>query len=258
LQLSVAIGRNVSVWYTRPEMQFPEQRYKKDVGSLCGEGVLSTEFEIPEGASRLKLFVDLKRRNVSASMTLASPGDRNTAKSAVGWVLGQLSKCQDDTILIRATWPRRQPSTSATVGALRKDRSVLLNGGDQVPTQFELVRIVDLAGKFRGSRTFVDAVETVLQSFYTDIGQNLRSWVPAAPRVKLPNAGEILEGSEPTEGYPVTTARQELVPVDQAKAAETPDTEPLSGPIVGADLQIQKTTQQPSDPQPVLPDTTAK
>ena len=47
-----------------------------------------------------------------------------------------------------------------------------------------MVRIVDLAGRFRGSRTFVEEAEKAFLEFYAKVGQYLIPSIPRPPKVK--------------------------------------------------------------------------
>ena len=48
----------------------------------------------------------------------------------------------------------------------------------------EVVRIVDLMVRFRGSKTFVEEAEKAFPDFYARVCQRLTQWIPKAPKVK--------------------------------------------------------------------------
>ena len=41
---------------------------------------------------------------------------------------------------------------------------------------------IDLVGKFFGFTTFI---QKIVSDFYSEISQNLRAWIPAAPEISL-------------------------------------------------------------------------
>ena len=52
------------------------------------------------------------------------------------------------------------------------------------PTGFEIQRVVDLAGRFKGSNTFIEDARRELPRFYKEVVQNVVNWVPRAPKYK--------------------------------------------------------------------------
>lgn len=53
-----------------------------------------------------------------------------------------------------------------------------------LPTGFEIQRVVDLAGRFKGSNTFIEDARRELPRFYKEVVQNVANWVPRAPKYK--------------------------------------------------------------------------
>lgn len=56
--------------------------------------------------------------------------------------------------------------------------------GNSVPKAFEVLYIVDLAGKFSGNKVFIEALEQAVPHFYEQAGQRLRAWVAPPPRIR--------------------------------------------------------------------------
>lgn len=185
LRLSLLTGHGVSVYMKRAHAQDAKLRLKDEITSLTQDHRLVAEFDVPHAAARLSLTVDHRRRTISASMHLKAPTDKKRSSALVTWALGQVSKCEDADLIIRASWPGRAPDTSACLGALREDKAVILNANNALmPTAFEFTMVKDVAGKFRGAKTFVHEVETLLPHFYSSVGQHLRAWVAPAPKVE--------------------------------------------------------------------------
>jgi hypothetical protein len=183
--LSLAIRHPVSVRLSREHAADPVRRTADFVEKLVTDAQLSAEFDIPDAASRLELVADLKRRVLVASMNVKAPTDKLRAGACVTWILKQLEKCTDNQIMVRAIWPRRMPDTMATLEALRANREVLVpQGTDALPISFEVARFVDLGAKFKSAKAFVESSETLVVDTYRHVGQHLRAWQPAAPKVK--------------------------------------------------------------------------
>ena len=193
LQLSVAVGRTVSVHMSRAQTENPNLWAQDAITGLVEAHQLEAEFDVPDAASRIKLVADLNRRNLMVSMRLRAPTDKSIPRATVTWLLKQLGKCLDNSAIIRAKWPGRSPDTGATLEQLRLDpRAILTNNPKQMPVSFEIAQVTDLAGRFKGSRTFVEAAETIMPKFYSEVGQYLKAWVPAPPKITGPVAEDSL------------------------------------------------------------------
>ncbi len=248
LEMSVTVGRSVNVYLTRPEAVDTNVRLQNIVDQLLKTGVLSTSFEVPDAASRIIYSADLLRRTLTASMSLRAPKDRTQARACVTWLLNQLNKCSDEEVIIVASWPGRIPDTTASLAQLREDRNCILEGtSGHLPTEFEIRSVVDLGGRFRGAKTFVEDAVEHLPKFYRIVGQYLQAWVPPAPRVKDPTSvgngesGNILQPQFPS------SERQSAV---QEFENATPNIEQSPGQTGGDDIQPESGTEDSSEIDP--------
>lgn len=199
LKLSLILGRAITIPLKKAYRDDASLFINDNCQLLAQEQSLSTEFDIPDAASRLKVVADFETRSVMISMQLKAPEDKATAKGRINWIIKQLDKTKNDKVLIKAKWPSRSTDTASTLESLRKSGpEVLFNTNkDLVPTSFEICLITDLAGKFRGAQTFVQETEPLVAEFYKDVGQNLKEWVPQPPKFtednneKIPNSLEI-------------------------------------------------------------------
>lgn len=160
------------------------QRLKDDSEKLVKEHRLEGVFEIPDAASPLVVVADLLRRSVYVSMILSAPGDKQRASSRISWVIRQLSRANPDGLYVKANWPGRAPSTQLQLTSLRDNPSLLeLDNKSLVPSSFEIILVRDLAGKFGGTRTFIEQLEDVVPLFYEQVGQYIRAYVAAPPKI---------------------------------------------------------------------------
>lgn len=192
LELSIAIASPVSIYLGRKHSSNPTERVKAHIDELVGKHTLTEFFSIQNAADWLKLIADFSRRALYFSMSVSSPKDKKFATACINWLLNQI-KVEDQDLMIRAYWPGRTPATMASVIKIKEDPSCLIPEGlKSLPTSLEVVRVVDLAGRFQQKRKFIEVSEAEMIRFYKDVGQHLRNWVPPAPKVKKeqPPSGE--------------------------------------------------------------------
>ena len=184
LQLTELLHQPVPVNLNRAERDDPVLFINRVVEGLCNDEGLEIEYLIPDGVSSLKVRVDLKGKTLTSSMTIGAPEDRKTAKSRVNWLLRQLAKTREDGIHIKAAYAGRREDIQAALAKVREDPAVLGKDDAKVcPTRFEVKLISDLGRRMEGPKTMVQALETHVPEFYTEVGQYLRAWMPSAPRV---------------------------------------------------------------------------
>ena len=92
--------------------------------------------------------------------------------------------------MLKANWPKRIASTSMPAEKLLEEDggSLIPPNVKDLPTSFELTRVVDLGAKFKSVNAFVEISEAELIKFYSDVCQNLTKWVAKPPRVRKTQA----------------------------------------------------------------------
>ncbi|MCF6262626.1 MAG: hypothetical protein L3J24_03430 [Xanthomonadales bacterium] len=191
LNLSVVINQPVGIVLTRAREKNAELNFQEDCCHLSEEGTLIAEFDIPNAASKLCILADLKLRTINFSMKLDSPKDRARATAPINWLTRQLRGKEIENVAIRAYWPRRIPMTQARLDDVIANPAILINPGvTDLPTYLEVIRVVDLAVRFKGVKTFVEECSKEFPLFYKDIGQHLTKWVAKAPKVKAKSQAE--------------------------------------------------------------------
>ena len=196
LEMSVAVGRSVTVALRREYYSDPQKRLLDDCQKLSTQHTLESEFEVPDAASRIKFVADFKRRTISASMRLRAPEDRVRAKARVNWIFQQLKNCEDDTLLVKLILPSRIADTFITLGKLKSDvDSALADRTDVAPIAFEVIMTRDLASRYKGAQTFVQDSQATLLEFYNNIGQHLREWVASPPKLTITDPAKVIDGT---------------------------------------------------------------
>ena len=192
LELSAAVGKRVDVWLSRAHSKDPVQRLAEESASFAANSALNVEMEVPNAASRLYMEADFLRRSLRFSVSLNTPQDKTRPTAAVNWATRQLaSLAESSDTLIRAHWPGRAVDTVARIAdAIRDPKLVAPDDKKDLPTGFEIQRVVDLAGRFKGSNTFIEDARRELPRFYKEVVQNVVNWVPRAPKYKEETTAE--------------------------------------------------------------------
>ncbi|MCP4123650.1 MAG: hypothetical protein GY751_18020 [Bacteroidetes bacterium] len=205
LNLSVVIGEPVKIALTRAREKNPELNFVEDCSHFSKESSLHAEFDIPHAASRLLFTADFLRRTINISMKLEAPKDRSRATASINWITRQLKSKEAKNVSVRAYWPKRIPMTAAPLEEVIENPSAIIpSGTSELPTFLEVIRVVDLAARFKGSKTFVEDSSKEFPLFYQDVGQHLNKWVAKAPKVK---ESKIAESMIPT----ILTVSSEIV-----------------------------------------------
>ena len=202
----------------------PEDQVKDAMESVVKSGQLLARLEVPNAAGPIQITADFMRRTVSLDMRLASPQDVKRPSAAINWLTRQLKDSPEaENIMVKVYWPKRTPMTMRTLKQAL-DQPDLLVPADikDIPKELEIGVVIDLAGRFRGAKTFIEETEKALLHFYDTVGEHLNVWVPKAPRIqprKLDKGmseeddivGEVLEQEEVQEKFfsPIIIKNQE-------------------------------------------------
>ncbi|WP_201258030.1 hypothetical protein [Syntrophotalea acetylenivorans] len=185
LQMSRELETNVTKVPSAKERSNPTARVEAVKNSLVNTGVLESRLNIPDAASPISVEADLTRRSVTVSMTVEAPRDKKRASATVTWLLRQLVKTEDGSVLIVAKWPGRTPDSCADLSKIRGDIDALV--GDRngaLPRTFEIKTVSDLGGKFTQRRNFVPEIVSCVTKFYESVGQYIVPWQAPPPRPK--------------------------------------------------------------------------
>lgn len=209
LLMSRIVGRPTRLKLSRSHRDNALERLQNDCDQLVNHKVLCCTIEIPDAASDIQVVADLQKRTISCSMDLRAPEDKSRALSRVNWVVRQLAKSDESDIYVKAKWPGRAIDTQEQLGKLRCDPYILIGiNAKSVPRSFEILMVKDLAGKFSGSRTFIEILEAMVPEYYEQIGQHIKQWQPSPPK---PRNIEQEDGEKSDEKGAEKTATSEDV-----------------------------------------------
>lgn len=185
LIMSRKLGRDVSLKLSNAHKKDPARRLKDDSEELVQTATLHCVLDVPDTATPITIFADLRRRTVSCGMRLEAPKDRKRSSARINWMLRQLSSSMPENLFLTAFMPGRAKDMQASLSEVRENPLILDSGSRSLtPQSFEVLMIKDLAGKFSGRVTFIEHVEHIVPEFYEQVAQYLRAWVPPPPKIK--------------------------------------------------------------------------
>lgn len=188
LELSMSTSSMVQVVVSRGHAKDPIALLQADVTELITKSNLSGSLSVPNAAASIDICADLTRKVISLSMDVNAPEDKSRATASINWLTRQLKNLSDSGLIIRAIWPRRTADTQCSLDEALENPSILVpEGVKDTPRAFKVMRVMELGGKFKGQRVFVESSVAAVLIFYHDVGQNLTKWVAPPPKTKNEN-----------------------------------------------------------------------
>lgn len=192
------LGQSVRLKLDRKHRDAPLERLKDDCAKLADEHILECTLQIPNAAGDLVITVDMKGRTISCSMQVETPKDKKSTKARVNWLLRQIAKADDPDLFVSAVWPSRAPNTTQPLDVVRGDPTTLQTENRKLaPRALEVRMVRQPAGKFAGSRKFIEYLEEAVPTYYDQVAQHLRPWQPAPPKPR--DGGVISRGEQQVE-----------------------------------------------------------
>lgn len=183
LLLTRKLGAPVVIKLKKNHKTNPVKRLKDDAVILCEKKLLTCELDIPRAASTLSILASLNNRTITCSMEILARGDKKSTKARINWLVKQFSKIDPTGIRIGAKWPSRAPITWASLEDLKEEPTIIQTDNLKLaPHRFIIQTVLDIAGKFSGQRTFIEALDNTVSNYYHSVGENLTAWVPPAPK----------------------------------------------------------------------------
>jgi len=193
LKLGQRLGTDVTQVLSRAESANPALRVSTLTESLVAEGKMSGAIRIPNTVSPLTLTVDMRAGQVAGSFSVDAPGEgRPTTR--VNWLLRQL-KDAPDTLRVEAFAARQRGGGNAELlGAVREDPAVLVIDPAKEIKSFTITFLGKMgANRQKGRSSFIDSVIDTVFTSYDVIGQRLKDWAAAPPRLRKPEEVEVDE-----------------------------------------------------------------
>jgi len=188
LLMTRKVQRRVRQKLSRAHANDPSTRLSGDAEKLAGNHVLDFVRDIPDAADALEVQADIARRCLICSMTLEAP-DTKRLQSRINWLLKQLTNSNPSDVWVEMQFPGKVPPVRVTLVQLRAEEGLNQETfPSSLPTAFKVMMVKDIAGKFSGSRTFIEELEKFVPEFYENVGQLLESFRPKPPQLKAEKA----------------------------------------------------------------------
>jgi hypothetical protein len=232
LLMSRRVGQSVDLKVSRKHAANMDERFLSDCKRLVSDHALIFAIDVPNSASTITVTADVARRNIACSMTLNAPEDKKSTRARVNWLIRQLKDAPTKNIFVRGHWGGRTVPTQISLSDLMADPEGL-NGPstNKSVRAFEILMTKDLGADFGRTTKFITQLEDFVPQFYHDIGQNLRPWKPAPPKIRDSdeNAAPHLT-VEPEKEKPTFDAEREVGPSLSATASLTAGDESIELP----------------------------
>jgi hypothetical protein len=195
VMLSTQIGEDVDVMQSKAVREQSARVDSFMKAMIDGESV-GGRLRIPNTAGDVTTEIDLRAQQLTASVDVRAPADKG-ARGRIGWIVGQLSGA-DGEVVVEAYAKNARVPVSASLSAIREDRSVLLGDRKAEPNRFVIKRRVAMPHGRRSTARkagFVDGYMALLAEFYEGVVQDLTPWHPPAPKRKPPVEAQPAEAS---------------------------------------------------------------
>ncbi len=206
LRLGTEIGSDVTEVIPRAHLRNPRQRNKEFVQSLCTGGTLAGALRVPDAISDIAVTADIKASRLTLAAAFAAPNDR-TARASVVWLVKQL-KASPGSLLVDTYARNARHPVTATLEELRDDPCRGLGAGKPAPARFRLryTTAMGHARRTRRQKGFTDSVLDAVISFYSEVLQDLKPFVPRAPAIERLNTPNPEAAIEPPGDHPQAPA----------------------------------------------------
>jgi len=203
LKLGRELGTEVVPALSRRELAEPTTRTQALATQLATTGTLTAALRIPGAVGALFVTADLRAMKITCHVDVDAPHEgRPTTR--VNWLVRQLKDSPDTVRVESYAAYSRGPGNAELLGKVRENPALLVGDPSKELRTFR-VAAISLAGTKRGTGrgSFIDSVLDAIDSFYEQVIQNLKPWMPAPPKMR--SAEETIE-VEPVPAALVSTA----------------------------------------------------
>lgn len=180
LRMTAELGATVKHHLPRRVANDPQARNDYLVDRLVTAGCLSATLRIPDAAGDLTIDADLRTNKIHCTTNVEAPNE-GTALRRTNWLLRQLKNAPAD-ILVEAVFSDASEVSCENLATVRADAKSLTAGRVSTLERFTLTSSTKMGSKRSGSAAgFIASVTDGLDSFYRDVLQPLKPWVPSAP-----------------------------------------------------------------------------
>ncbi len=198
LRLTAELGVTVKHILPRRLSSDPAARNASVAERLAGDGVFEAVLRIPETAGDLVVIADVRTNKIRCRTTVEAP-DEGTSGRRLSWLLKQLKDVPGD-VQVEAVFSERGNEACEHLDTVRAVPKVLTQGRAGDIVSFSLEQTFPMGSRRSGTAaSFITSVTSSTDAFYGAVVQQLRGWVPAAPK-QTEQARH--SGSDSAEGDP--------------------------------------------------------
>ena len=212
MNLSGKLGVEVQQALSRQDRNDPVAFIHRMSEELVATGRMNGAISVPNAVAPVDILADLRAGRIACSITIKAPGE-GRPMTRVTWLLRQLKGSPND-VLLCANGPRVKdigPSLRLEK-VIAKPESLLPDSKFDVRSFTLTLTAVAGTNRGQGKSSFVGSVLDLANRFYEGIVQNLKIWVPPAPKVK-PDGQEVSDDGQ-------TGAQEVEMSSDISRAAE--------------------------------------
>ncbi|MDF3307045.1 TerD family protein [Rhodococcus sp. T2V] len=181
LRLTAELGVTVKHVLPRRHSTDPVARNAAVAERLAADGVFEAVLRIPETAGDLVVIADVRTNKIRCRTTVEAPNE-GTSGRRLSWLLRQLKEVPGD-VQVEAVFSERGNEACEHIAAVRADPKVLTAGRSGDIVSFCLEQSFPMGGRRSGTAaSFISSVTSSADAFYGTVVQQLREWVPAAPK----------------------------------------------------------------------------
>ena len=183
LQLGRKLGTEVTPILSRPQLADPALRTSSLVASLVSAGTMSAEIRIPNAIAPMEIHADLRANKVTCHFDVDAPSD-GKPNTRVNWLLRQLKEAPDG-VRVEAFSLRAKAGAAELLRDVREAPAKLVQDPTKDIRSFRVALSHPLGAKRGvGRGSFIDSVLTAVDSTYGEVGQRLKAWSAAPPRLR--------------------------------------------------------------------------
>ncbi|WAM19475.1 TerD family protein [Rhodococcus sp. JS3073] len=181
LRLTAELGVTVKHVLPRRHGNDPAARNAAVAERLATDGVFEAVLRIPETAGDLMVIADVRTNKIRCHTTVEAPNE-GTSGRRLSWLLRQLRDVPGD-VQVEAVFSEPGNEACEHLDTVRADPKVLTNGRSGDIVSFSLEQTFPMGGRRSGTAaSFITSVTSSTDVFYGTVVQQLREWVPAAPK----------------------------------------------------------------------------
>ena len=190
LRLGRQLGTEVTPLLTRPETTDPAVRTAALVTSLVDHGVMTASIRIPHAVAPLVIEANLRSNRVTCYFDIDAPKEGKPT-TRVNWLIRQL-KDAPETISIEAFASRTRTGAAELLRDARETPTKLILDPTKEIKSFRIAQHHTLGAKRgTGRGSFIDSILHAIDTTYADVGQRLKTWSAAPPRLRPTEEVEI-------------------------------------------------------------------